>query len=380
MKFSDLPDIDFVTADKEEVLSIVLSIYKQTTGRQLAQGDPVRLFIQVITNIVILLLNKINETGKQNLLKYADGINLDHLGVLVGVARTPAAKAVTTVRATLSAPRSTITTIPAGTRITAGDNVFFVTAGDIVISAGQTTGTGKAFCTVNGESGNGYSVGGLNTIVDPVPYVQSMVNITTSQGGADIEDDERYRERIHNAPESFSCAGASGAYEFFAKKTSATIADVKVISPAPGEVVIYPLLEKGVLPEQEILTAVKDTCNQTHIRPLTDHVSAQTPGQKSYNINLVYYINRDDQTQASVIQQNVDQAVNEYVIWQRSVMGRDINPSELIRRVMEAGAKRVNVTAPAYTAVKNGSQTDGFAVEIAVLGSKTVTYGGVEDE
>lgn len=380
MKFSDLPDIDFVTADKDAVQSVILSIYKSVTGRQLAQGDPVRLFVLVITNVVILLLNKINETGRQNLLKYADGINLDHIGILVGVSRIPAAGASTTVRATLSAPRSTITTIPAGTRITAGDNIFFATVGDIVILAGQTTATGPAICTTMGAGGNGYVAGELNTIVDPVPYVASIVNITTSQGGSDTEDDNRYRERIHNAPESFSCAGASGAYEFFAKKASTTIADVKVVSPAPGDVVIYPLLENGVLPEQEILSAVVAMCNQTHVRPLTDHVSAQTPGQKSYNINLTYYVNYADQTHASVIQQNVDKAVNEYVVWQRSAMGRDINPSELIRRVMEAGAKRVVVTAPVYTAVKNGSEADAYAVEIAVLGSKTVTYGGIEDE
>lgn len=380
MKFSDLPDVDFVTADKDAVQSVILSIYKSVTGRQLAQGDPVRLFVLVITNVVVLLLNKINETGRQNLLKYADGINLDHIGILVGVSRLPATGAGTTVRATLSASRGTIITIPAGTRITAGDNVFFATAGDIVIPAGQTTATGPASCTTTGAAGNGYAAGELNTIVDPVPYVASIVNITTSQGGADTEDDDRYRERIHNAPESFSCAGASGAYEFFAKKASTTIADVKVVSPAPGEVVIYPLLEEGVLPEQEILTAVVAICNQTHVRPLTDHVSAQAPGQKSYNVNLTYYVNYADQTHASVIQQNVNKAVNEYVVWQRSAIGRDINPSELIRRVMEAGAKRVVVTAPVYTAVKNGSEADAYAVEIAVLGSKTVTYGGIEDE
>lgn len=379
MKFSDLPDIDFVTADKEEVLSIVLSIYKQTTGRQLAQGDPVRLFIQVITNIVILLLNKINETGKQNLLKYADGINLDHLGVLVGVTRTPAAKAVTTVRITAQTPIGT-KIIPAGTRVTAGDGIFFEVLTPAIILSGQMTVDAKFYCTQEGEIGNNYSPGEIKTLVDPVPYIKSVSNITVSQGGADTEDDERYRERIHYAPESFSCAGAEGAYEFFTKKASATIADVKTISPAPGEVVIYPLLQEGVLPGQEILDQVLETCNQTHIRPLTDHVTAQAPGQKSYNINLTYYINRADQTQASIINQNVDNAVNKYIVWQRSAMGRDINPSELIRRVMEAGAKRCVVTSPVYTAVKNGSQADGFAVEIAVLESKTVTYGGIEDE
>lgn len=380
MNLNELPDIEFVNSDKDEIQAIILSIYKQVTGRQLAQGDPVRLFILVITNVIILLLNKINETGKQNLLKYATGENLDHLGVLVGVARAPAAKAVTTVEITMANSSTSLRTIPKGTRVTAGDGVFFELLQEASVLPGHTTVTAQFYCTATGESGNNYAPGEITTLVDPLPYVQSVRNTTKSQSGADIEDDERYRDRIHNAPESFSCAGAEGAYEFFAKKASQTIIDVKTISPKAGEVVIYPLLEKGQLPEQEILTKVEAMCNQTHVRPLTDKVSAKAPGQKSYDINLTYYINRADQTQASIIQANVEKSVEEYVVWQRSAMGRDINPSELVRKVMEAGAKRVNVVSPSYTKVRNGSKADSFIVEIAVLNSKNISYGGVEDE
>lgn len=380
MNLNELPDIEFVNSDKDEVQAIILSIYKQVTGRQLAQGDPIRLFILVITNVVILLLNKINETGKQNLLKYAAGENLDHLGVLVGVARTPAAKAVTTVRVELSMASNDLRVIPAGTRVTAGDGVFFEFVQDVTIPQKKTQVEAEAYCTITGEAGNNYSPGEVNILVDPLPYVKSVMNITKSQGGADEEDDERYRDRIHNAPESFSCAGAEGAYEFFAKEASATIMDVKTVSPKPGEVVIYPLLEKGQLPEEEILKKVTDACNQKHVRPLTDKVSAKAPGKKSFDVKLTYYINRNDKVQESVIQENVSRAIDEYVTWQGSSMGRDINPSQLVRKVMEAGAKRVDVTSPVYTKVRGGSKEDGFVVEVAVLGSKNISYGGVEDE
>ena len=66
------------------------------------------------------------------------------------------------------------------------------------------------------------------------------------------------------------------------------------------------------------------------------------------------------------------QAVEEYKTWQRTI-GRDVNPSQLAAMVMEAGAKRVTVTAPTFAAVA--------ATKVAALtGSATVTYGGLEDD
>ena len=64
----NLPEINFVTADKEAVEKEIFALYTSVTGRTLAPADPIRLFLLVITNIVILLLNRINDTGKKNLL------------------------------------------------------------------------------------------------------------------------------------------------------------------------------------------------------------------------------------------------------------------------------------------------------------------------
>ena len=140
-KLKSLPEIVFVDADAAKVESYILSEYEKITGRSLAKGDPVRLFLLTNAAVIILLLNKINETGKQNLLRYADGNNLDHLGALVGVERIPATAAVTTMQVTLSAELGNSTIIPAGTRFTAGDNVFFALDAPMIIKAGQTSGT-----------------------------------------------------------------------------------------------------------------------------------------------------------------------------------------------------------------------------------------------
>lgn len=376
----NLPEINFVKADKESVEKEIFALYTSVTGRKLAPADPIHLFLLVITNIVILLLNRINDTGKQNLLAYARGYNLDHIGIALGVERLQAAGAVTTMQLTASMARPEGIAIPKGTRFTAGDNVFFATTEPYYLSATQTTTSVKAVCTELSAKGNNYPVGAITTLVDPIPYIASVANTTISEGGADTETDDAFRERIREAPESFSCAGAEGAYEFFTKKASALINSVKVVSPKPGDVVVYPGLVSGEIAKEEILKLVETALTDKKVRPLTDNVSVKAPTAKNYNINLQYYIDSDNAYYADTIKTRVDEAVTDYIKWQSAKVGRDIIPSELIRRVMEAGAKRVTVTSPTFTVIKDGRKEDGYQVELAQCTGKTITYGGVEHE
>lgn len=376
----NLPEINFVTTDKDAVEKEIFALYTSVTGRTLTPADPIRLFLLVITNIVILLLNRINDTGKQNLLAYARGDNLDHIGIALGVERLQAIGAVTTMKLTASMARPEGIAIPKGTRFTSGDGAFFALTEPYYLSATQTTISVKAVCTEASAKGNGYPVGSITTLVDPIPYIASVTNITISEGGADTETDDAFRERIREAPESFSCAGAEGAYEFFTKKASALISSVKVVSPKPGDVVVYPGLVSGEIAKEEILKLVETALTDKKVRPLTDNVSVKAPVAKNYSINLQYYIDSDNAYYADTIKTRVDEAVIDYVKWQSAKVGRDIIPSELIRRVMEAGAKRVTVTSPTFTVIKDGRKEDGYEVELAQCTGKTITYGGVEHE
>lgn len=376
----NLPEINFVTTDKDAVEKEIFALYTSVTGRTLTPADPIRLFLLVITNIVILLLNRINDTGKQNLLAYARGDNLDHIGIALGVERLQATGAVTTMKLTASMTRPEGIAIPKGTRFTSGDGVFFALTEPYYLSATQTTISVKTVCTEASAKGNGYPVGSITTIVDPIPYIASVTNITISEGGADTETDDAFRERIREAPESFSCAGAEGAYEFFTKKASALISSVKVVSPKPGDIVVYPGLVSGEIAKEEILKLVETALTDKKVRPLTDNVSVKAPTAKNYNINLQYYIDSDNAYYADTIKTRVDEAVTDYIKWQSAKVGRDIIPSELIRRVMEAGAKRVTVTSPTFTVIKDGRKEDGYQVELAQCTGKTITYGGAEHE
>lgn len=372
MKISDLPDINFVNMNKNDVEKEIFELYTSCTGRTLAKGDPIRLFVLCIVNIVILLLNQINYTGKQNLVRYAEGNNLDHLGVLVGVERLQATPANTTIRVTLSEARKINTLIPKGTRVTAGDNIYFATNNNLIIEAGNITGDVISTCTIPGKIGNDYNIGEIKEIVDPIPYVQSMKNISISANGTEIENDNSFREAIIEAPERFSVAGPEGAYKYHTKRVSDLITDVAVISPTPGEVNIIPLLNNGEIPQRELLDLIDKTVNDKKIRPLTDKVIVKAPTTIKYNIELKYYISKENESMANSIKNNIEKAIDSFILWQKTKLGRDINPSELISRIIIAGAKRVEVTYPIYTKIES--------TQIAIVENNNSSLGGIEDE
>ena len=372
MALSNLPDISFADFDEETVKNEVINQYEAVSGRHLADGDPVRLFLLAIANLLILQRNLIDHTGKMNLLAYATGDYLDHLGALVDTTRIPANAAQVTIKFTLSTS-NVGAIIPKGTRITTEDEkVYFATDEVLTIPTGETESIVSASCLSVGEDGNGFAKGALNKLVDPVPYVATVENTTISAGGADKESDDSYRERIHEAPETFSNAGSSGAYQYWAKSANAEIEDVYVYSPSAGEVKIVPLLSGGRLPEQEVLNEVLAVCNADKVRPLTDHVTAVAPTTVSYDVNVSYNIGNADKANATSIQAKVKEAVNAYILWQKEKLGRDIDPSKLNSLMVKAGAEKVSITSPVITTVNPD--------QIAVSNNVTITFGGVSND
>ena len=371
MKLKDVSPINFATADPEEISLEVISTVEKLLGRPLERADPLRIFLRGIELLLIQQRLLIDSVAKQNLLAFATGENLDRLGDLVGCERLPATKAWTTLEVRLSTAREVSTIIQQGTRVTADNEIYFALDEPLVFFAGETVKQAKATCTVTGESGNGYSAGELSNIVDPQPFLQSMTNITTSAGGSDAETDDEFRERIHEAPEAYSCAGSEGAYRFHTKSVSALISDVAVDSETPGTVQIYPLLKGGKLPDEEILNAITEHLNERTVRPLTDLLSVRVPTINEYELNVKYWISREDVTAAAEIEQAARNAVDEFVEWQRSKLGRDLNPSKLVHLMLSAGVKRVEVISPQFQA------TDKFTVSIP--SSVTATFAGLED-
>ena len=132
------------------------------------------------------------------------------------------------------------------------------------------------------------------------------------------------------------------------------------------------LLKNGVIPEEELITQLQEYLNSNSIKTLTDKVVVAAPSVKKYDINLTYYINKSDRSKALLIQKNVEKAINEYILWQNSKIGRDINPDKLIEKIIAAGAKRVAISSPLYQACNQA--------EVPQLDNRSITYGGIEDD
>ena len=332
-----------------------------------------RLFLDTIILAVIQQRNLIDFAAKQNLLAYASGSYLDHIGALLGVSRLEAAHAVTTIQFTLSREYSYSVVIPSGVRVSTGDGVTFATTAEAEIPAGSLTGKAEAQCVSAGTSGNGYAPGQVNRLVDVQAYPLSAENLTETNGGTDSESDENFRERIQIAPESFSAAGPKEAYKYFARSANSDIIDVAVIGPPdtnPGEVHIYPLMTGGTLPSDEVLAEVLKVCSAEDVRPDTDYVSVKAPIPVYYSVNVKYWIDIKDAGYSTLIMSAVQGAVSDWELWQRQKLGRDINPSELIRRVINAGAKRCEVSSPEFCVLKDW--------EVGMCTNQSVNYGGLE--
>lgn len=368
---ADLPEIEFVETDAARVESSVITTYEAIAEKNLRPGDPVRLFLESLAYLIAQQRSLIDYAAKQNLLAYAQNEYLDHLGILTDTQRLEASAARVEMEFSIASAMDSAVLIPKGSRVTPGDQVYFATVATAEIPAGQTSVTVTAQCADAGAAGNGYIAGQINRMVDPVSHVTEVRNTITSLGGTDKESDDSFRERIRLAPEKYSSAGARLGYRYWAMEAHLDIADVSVLSPVPGEVAVYVLMEDGELPGQEVIDAVDEQVNAERRRPLSDYVSVHAPEQINYDIDITYYISTGDATRAKSIQTAVENAVTAYRKWQRASIGRDINPSELIRRVQQAGAKRVEVNTPVYTDLDN--------TRVAAESSVNVTYGGLED-
>lgn len=376
MNFDVFPDVSFI--DNETLESTQLDMindykdkYIELTGKEseLSRSDPYRMILYACALQSYQTKLYIDHAGKMNFLKYSYSDYLDILGANVGVTRSQGKAATVTAQFYLAEAMSSVITISEGTRITAGDDVYFSVIETVEIPTGSLSVSVQAECTEVGTFANGYQVNTITTLVDSIAYV-SVTNTTESDNGEDIESDDNLAERIFLAPSSASC-GTESSYEANCKAINTSITDV-CISADDDATVDVVFLSNGDVPSQTEISALQSALYNKDIHTLTDKIKVAAPAQVNYAINLSYYINASDSTLVSSIQSEVSQAISTYISWQKEKIGRDINPSYLNMLVLNAGAKRCEITSPVFTQLTN--------TQIANLTSQTITYGGIEND
>ncbi len=336
--------IDYQAIDAEpweEYKKEMINKYQELSGKTLTEASPETLIFNTMSYILALRDEKHNDDIKQNYLRFARELRLDLKGELYGTRGErlgeQAARAI--VRFYISETQTTNIPIPKNTRLQY-NNLYFSTIEELEIPNGKLFVEGIVECNTVGTEANGIPIGQLKTVVDVFPHFKEAENITATSGGSDIESDENYRERLREVPESFSTAGPDGAYIFWAKTAHQNIIDVAVSTPAPTEVNIYLWTSEGKATE-ELKDLVFEVVNDRKIRPLTDKVTIEDPTIKEYDLSFEWYLNKDDESLKDTVETNVLAELEDFINWQKSKMGRDLNPDELIKKIKLAGVKRI---------------------------------------
>lgn len=355
---SSTSELQFIETDAGQIYDFILYVLENGVTEELYPGDERRIFGEALTSLVVALYSTMNDSVKQSTLRYARGEVLDALGEFAGVYRIEALPATTTVRFSLKEAVSQNIIITKGTRVTSDYSRYFHTKETAVLQAGSVYADVEVESTEGGSNYNDIPVGEINVLVDLIPFIDGVSNLSKTDGGGDEEGDEDLRERIRLAPASRSTAGPKNSYKYYAVSADATVADAHVASPSPGVVLVTPILYGGEIPDQTILDKVLAACNADDVRPLTDKVEVSAPTTQSYDIELTYYTTAANET---AVVENIEAdggSIDQYVYWQGSSLDRNINPDYLRKLILcpedsegnhLTGADRVVITKPVYT-------------------------------
>lgn len=361
-------DITLISSDPQEILDGILKIYKDKTGITLPISDPRKIDYNVIAYYISTVRAYMNEVAKQNFLRFAAGARLDLKGEIYGNKglRTPEGAARTTIRCFMQSVQNRDIIIPAGTRFIK-DTYVFSSLAEGIIKIGQLYTDIIVECNIPGFVPK-YTHGEINEIIDIFDNYSSCENITEVIGGVNVEDDDEYRKRLREVPESFSTAGPSSSYKFWIKSSSSLVKDVEIKSPNPCYIDIYLIGENGDFISEEIKEKILFDLQDK--RPQGDRVEIKNPAKIDFSINLTYFINKFDEGRAFIIDNEIKKNINDYIKNISSKMGADIDQQDIITICKNSGAKRIIINSPENINISE--------IEIGNCKNITINSGGIE--
>lgn len=378
-EFARVPDVTIFPDSIESFLQKIVGSVEAALGYQLPLADPIRLICNGFALVMYQSIQLAERDIKTQFLKYSYGDFLDNLAANYGLFREDAKRARCKLRFFAADLSESAITIPLGTRVRTEDDITFLTDEYAEIPPLTAYVDVDASALDAGTDGNFIKQGLISYFIDKPPFIKAVENITQSTGGDDRESDDRLTYRCLMSWVRFTTAGSRQSYEYWTRQYNSSIGTVCVMGPEdidyidPGEVYIFVILSDGSPPDEDFRNGLLAYLNAEKIRPLGDRVVIGMPLLVYFKIDLKYRIRTQDAAMVSKIREDVDKAVDAYMDWQ-CVLGRDVEPAELIKRVREAGAKHIELNGQLFYYAKTPGNT------MAWFEPKNVVYAGLEDD
>lgn len=329
----DNTELHYLTYSKDEIWEQMMLNYVAAGGDILYPGDEKEMLLCGVLSDIVHVFAGVDNALRMQTLRYAVGDYLDVLGEQRSCPRIEATKAKAAV---------TITTIPtgktdklsAGTTMTADGEQFYALLEDFDLTGYRQTANVTVEAVRAGSAGNGLLAGTQMQLTITNAAVLSLVVATDAIGGNEREEDETYRERIREYGFVSMSTGPARQYEAVAKAVSSEILDAKALNLGAGSVGVYLILESDT-GAAAIIQAVEQALSARDTRPLTDTVSVQLAGTKTYTLNVLY------EADSGVPFSQLQSAISSYQQWQDETVGQVFDPYRLMALLYQAGATRV---------------------------------------
>lgn len=309
----------FVTEDGVLLLAALRSKFEGLTGRALSDVQVEMLLLETASYLLSLRAISENHAIAQCFVAWAEGDFLDAHGADRNMPRQLARAATVTLQLTRAASADGSVYVPAGTRVQLGD-IQFQTISQTVLTAAQPVSDVSAEALMTGREGNNAPTAAVD-ILDPVPGLGSAAALSKPSGGADREDDDRYRARLATAFLRINRGGSRAAYRALVMEWRTSVIDVAVLRPEPCKIHVYPLIEGGFTAEDaaEIQAMLYDDR-----APQGDEISVLEPITKALAFTL--RLRLADPAARAVAAQAVDVVT---AAW-RAKLGGVVAPSDVI--------------------------------------------------
>lgn len=338
----------YLTYDPKEIWRVMFENYVNAGGDILYPGDEKEILLRSVQADIVQIFAGVDHALRMQTLRYAVGDYLDILGEQRDCIRIEASPAKALVTITTAATGTT-DVLAAGTSMTCDGEAYYLLDEDIALTGYAQTITAGITAEKAGSAGNGLLSGSQMQLAVSNPAIVSVIVASDAAGGNEREDDDTYRDRIHEYNIASMTTGPSRQYESAAKEVSSVILDAKAVNEGAGQVGIYLILSNNS-GAAAIKAAVAAALSDITTRPLTDTVTVDLAEDVTYTLNVKYICDNSSSVSAAIAA-----AASDYQEWQDNTIGRAFNPDRLMAAIYQAGASRVQWDT--------GSEFDGGTVE-----------------